>query len=201
MTVIIYPDIFEKGPLTPQNADKSIFRVDYRYVIMNLGRVLEPDRKKIIVLGASNARIGFQPKDLAAYFSDYAISNLAVGGANISEVLDLVKIMECSPSTGYDKTIFILGIWYASFFEDGKLFPKGDSPVVKEALTSGLYKRIKDGFEPGMGYDNFKIKIEFHAAVPVHERYFYMAQRTTFNLMDNSIENIRAFKQGEPFRL
>ena len=79
-------------------------------VIQNIN-YLNSRRKKVIILGASNSRDGFRPKELKEYFPDYEIHNLAVSAGNITQVIEMVNFMKSSlPSEALENNFFVLGI-------------------------------------------------------------------------------------------
>ncbi|MCQ9207315.1 MAG: hypothetical protein NG740_05515 [Omnitrophica bacterium] len=135
----LYPD-YKSDIIDTKESDKTIFQTSERYIIFALPKILSSPKKKIFFIGASNVRDGFRPKELQSVLPEYEVHNLAVSGSNITEMHDVVNILQLLPEDLMKKSVFVIGIWYGSFVDDEKHWGTANSSVITEALRYGLYR-------------------------------------------------------------
>jgi hypothetical protein len=116
---------------------------------------LRNDSQKVIILGASNADLGFKLTELRPLLpATVVVNKLAIGGANMTEirqVIDLVQQVQ-SPQARR-REIFVLGIWYGDFGRDRLRWytpdrSPGDTDIDIERYRYGFEWRTADGAVP-----------------------------------------------------
>src|SRR5258708_19949106 len=124
-----------------------------KYVVLGRSVLDNPDRK-IILVGASNTGVGFKQKLIQASLSCANVSNLAMGGANISElgqVIDLVH--EVQSDRDRKLNTFVIGLWFGVFVDSDAKYAdadrnRGETDVDIERYRYGFYRRPADGPPP-----------------------------------------------------
>jgi hypothetical protein len=84
VSFIVFPDP-SSGPRDFQAADRTLYMTVPKYVFLGRSVFDNPDNK-VILVGASNTGVGFRQKVVQAALGPAKVSNLGMGGANISEV-------------------------------------------------------------------------------------------------------------------
>lgn len=150
VSFLVFPDPSSGGPRDFQAAERTLFMTVPKYVF--LGRsVLDTPDSKVLIVGASNAAVGFIQKVIQPKLACAKLSNLAMGGANISEVaqiIDLVRKTQNSPNPA--PNTFVIGVWYGMFADSDIRFAdpdrnRGDSDLDIEKYRYGFYRRTADG--------------------------------------------------------
>jgi hypothetical protein len=150
---IVFPDPSSDGPRDFQAAERTLYMTVPKYVVLGRSVLDNPDRK-IILVGASNTGVGFKQKLIQASLSCANVSNLAMGGANISElgqVIDLVHEVQ----SDRDRTLntFVIGLWFGMFVDSDAKYAdadrnRGETDVDIERYRYGFYRRTADGPVP-----------------------------------------------------
>jgi hypothetical protein len=126
--------------LDAATAHHTIFTTEPRLVTYGLDR-LASEKETIALIGASNVREGFRPSELAEYFSDIDIHNLAVGASDMRQLREVVKlILAAVPNERRVNLTIVLGIWYGSFVNEDRRWKGGPTDVAAEMLRYGLYR-------------------------------------------------------------
>ncbi|MBH5369006.1 hypothetical protein [Bradyrhizobium glycinis] len=150
LSFLVFPDPSQGGIRDFQVAERTLFMTVPKYVF--LGRsVLDTPDSKVILLGASNTAVGFIQKEIQPRLACAKVSNLAMGGANISEVaqiIDLVRETQSSPN--HAPNTFVIGVWYGMFADSDIRFSdpdrhRGDSDLDIEKYRYGFYRRTANG--------------------------------------------------------
>ncbi|MGY3238623.1 hypothetical protein ACVMAJ_005513 [Bradyrhizobium sp. USDA 4448] len=150
LSFLVFPDPSYGGPRDFQAAERTLFMTVPKYVF--LGRsVLDTPDTKVLIVGASNTAVGFIQRLIQPKLACAKVSNLAMGGANISEVaqiIDLVRETQSSPGTA--PNTFVIGIWYGMFADSEIRFAdpdrnRGESDLDIEKYRYGFYRRTADG--------------------------------------------------------
>jgi hypothetical protein len=133
-----------------QTAPDTRYMTSPKYVF--LGRsVLDSSDKKVILVGASNTGNGFRQKIVQPLADCAKVSNLAIGGANISEVkqvIDLVHEVQDEPARRLNS--FVIGIWYGMFVDSEVRYAdpdrhRGDTDIDIERYRYGFSRRTPNG--------------------------------------------------------
>jgi hypothetical protein len=120
---------------------KTIYMDNYKYIALGIPRLALSSEKGMFLIGSSNVREGFRPKELQPLFSDYEVHNLAVGGSNITQVNQEVRLLvRLLPEEIIKKSVFIVGVWYGIFVDDQTRWKGEYTNLAAEAVRSGLYK-------------------------------------------------------------
>lgn len=150
LSFLVFPDPSHGGPRDFQVAERTLFMTVPKYVF--LGRsVLDTPDTKVLIVGASNTAVGFIQKLIQPKMACAKISNLAIGGANISEtaqIIDLVRETQSSPTVA--PNTFVIGVWYGMFADSDIRFAdpdrnRGESDLDIEKYRYGFYRRTADG--------------------------------------------------------
>jgi hypothetical protein len=144
-----------QGPgLDASAADDTIFMTEPKYIYLHR-TPLRNNSQKVIILGASNADIGFKLSELRPLLpTTVFVNKLAIGGANMTEirqVIDLVQQIQ-SPQARR-REIFVLGIWYGDFGQDRLRWytpdrSPGDTDIDIERYRYGFEWRTAHGPVP-----------------------------------------------------
>ena len=134
-------------------AYSTLFLTAPKYVF--LGRyALDTPAPKVLIVGASNAGVGFQRDLLQSLVGCAQVSNLAVGNANISEVRQVVDLVhEVQDDRARQADTFVLGVWYGMFAGTTTRWPggdrhRGDTDIDIERYRYGFYRRTEAGPVP-----------------------------------------------------
>lgn len=150
LSFLVFPDPSHGGPRDFQAAGRSLFMTVPKYVF--LGRsVLDTQESKVLIVGASNTAVGFIQKVIQPKLACANVSNLAMGGANISEVaqiIDLVHETQTTPNRA--PNTFVIGVWYGMFADSDIRFVdpdrnRGESDLDIEKYRYGFYRRSASG--------------------------------------------------------
>src|SRR6185369_4536765 len=102
----------QTGPLDVARASSSLYLTEPKYVFMERSR-LDTPTDKLLVLGASNALVGFKRSELQELLPELEVNNISVGGSNITQLDQIVRLVHevQSPAARRHDT-FVLGLWY-----------------------------------------------------------------------------------------
>jgi hypothetical protein len=101
------------------------------------------DKPEVVILGSSNARLGFRPAELSPLIGNVPVHNLGLGAQNMRsfcQIFDL--IYRQTPSANRRNIVFVVGIWYGAMVGDERRWPDGMTAVDNELLRCfGLFRR------------------------------------------------------------
>ncbi|MGA2552774.1 MAG: hypothetical protein ABSF50_21735 [Burkholderiaceae bacterium] len=123
-----------------------------KYVFLNRTSLSEV-RPRVILIGASNTAVGFKPSQLSSLLPGQEIDNLAVGGSNITQLAQIVDLVQQVQSAETQReTTFVIGIWYGLFATDRAKWytPErhgGDTDIDIERYRYAFYLRTAKGPE------------------------------------------------------
>ena len=150
LTLLLVPRPDEAAGLDSATAGQSLFMTEPKYIFLNR-RQLRSEAPQVVLLGASNVVVGLRQPEVASLIKGAMVHNLAIGGANMTEVrqvFDLVQEMQ-SPAARR-RTVFVIGMWYGNFFEDRQHWytpdrHPGDTDIDIERLRYGFCRRSASG--------------------------------------------------------
>lgn len=131
-------------------AARSPFMTEPKYAFLNRGRLDSADDKAIL-LGASNMLAGFRPVRLQGLVPGAKVHNLAIGGANMTEVRQMVDlVLEVQSPLAQRHNVFVIGVWYGLFADDRARWytpdrHPGDTDLDIERYRYGFYRRTTNG--------------------------------------------------------
>jgi len=127
----------------PLNTDvvfhgRPAWGTESQYLIFNRHRLVSP-ADRLFVIGASNAREALQPGLLGSKIRGYQVNDIALGGANITEVRQTVHLVYQSLAKARCHNMFVLGITYLQF-EDNKTRWGGATDLAVEMTRFDLFR-------------------------------------------------------------
>ena len=147
LSFVVAPPVARKGWMDVWNMDASLFTTAPKFAY--LGRdELDTMEPKVLLIGASNTGAGLRQGDVQALVPCAKVSNLALGGANISEMRELVDLIDKARSQDARRSdTIVLGIWYGMFVDSGQNWPaqNGDTDLTIERYRYGFERRTETG--------------------------------------------------------
>lgn len=150
---VLVPNTTPHGALDTGIAHQTLFMTEPKYMMMNRDRLAEPEQK-VLLIGASNTVMGFRQSVMSKQLPNVPVHNLAIGGANITEIRESVDfINEVQAPAVRQKNIYVVGIWYGLFADNQvKWYTPdrngGDTDLDIEAYRYGFYHRTASGPAP-----------------------------------------------------
>lgn len=138
------------GNLDTASAASSPFMTEPKYAFLSRRR-LDNTNDKVILLGASNVLAGFRPIRLQGLVQEATVHNLAIGGANMTEVHQMVDlVLEVQSPVARRHNVFVIGLWYGLFADDRARWytpdrHPGDTDLDIERYRYGFYRRSAAG--------------------------------------------------------
>jgi hypothetical protein len=150
ISMVLIPPHLSAPSLDTSQASHSLYMTEPKYIYLNRSP-LSNAGAKVILIGASNTVMGFRQHELAPLINDATVDNLAIGGANITEigqVVDLATQME-NPSS-IRGTTFVIGVWYGMFATNREWWYSpdrhgGDTDIDIERYRYGFCLRTSKG--------------------------------------------------------
>lgn len=153
ISLLMAPLPSHRDGLDTGRAAKSLYLTEPKYVFLGRG-ALDTSHDKIILLGASNVVVGFRQQQVQALLPGAEVSNLAVGGSNVTQLRQIVDLVHAAQSPQARRhNIFVVGIWYGLFADDDARWNTpdrhaGDTDIDIERYRYGFYRRGARGPEP-----------------------------------------------------
>ena len=103
------------------------------------------------MVGASNTGVGFRQNLIQSRLSCAKVSNLGMGGANISEVGQVIDLVhEVQSDDDRRSNTFVIGIWFGMFVEFRVKYAdadrnRGETDIDIERYRYGFYRRTPNG--------------------------------------------------------
>ncbi|MBR0697937.1 hypothetical protein [Bradyrhizobium lablabi] len=147
---VVFPDPSSAGPRDFQAAEQTLYMTVPKYVVLGRSVLDNPDRK-VILVGASNTGVGFRQKLVQSNLGCAQVSNLAMGGANISEVRQVINLVhEVQGDQKRGLNTFVIGLWFGMFIDSEVKYSEGDrhrgeTDIDIERYRYGFYHRTPDG--------------------------------------------------------
>jgi hypothetical protein len=147
---IVFPNPSSQGPRDFQAAGNTIYMTIPKYVF--LGRsVFDSPGQKVILIGASNTGVGFKQNLIQSGLACAKVSNLGIGGANISEIGQVIDLVHEVQNDGERRmNTFVIGIWYGMFVDSDHRYAdadrnRGETDIDIERYRYGFYRRTPNG--------------------------------------------------------
>jgi hypothetical protein len=153
LSLLLVPQSEVGNRLDSARASSSLFLTETKYVFMTRGQ-LDTSADKAILLGASNMLAGFKQAQVQARVPQLEVNNLSVGGANVSEVSQIVDLVrEVQTPEARRHNTYVIGLWYGLFTDDKARWytpdrEPGDTDIDIECYRYGFYRRTEAGAVP-----------------------------------------------------
>jgi len=158
------------------DAKSNINRDWYRTLCLDIWRLRNTDKPKMIFLGSSNSGMAFRPENLESVFPEYEISCCATPGASISDTRQTIEMIQMIlPRNVLDESIFVIGMSYHL------VFIRDEGNVRRSMLESGLYKSKGKKIYPLIGPD-----MTYFLACALRPFFFMQRMQTS---IENQVEN------------
>lgn len=150
--LVLMPRQTQSMRLNSEVAPRTVFATEPKYVFLNRSPTAST-APKIILVGASNVMVGFRQAQLQKYMPNVEVHNLAVGGSNMTQVGQVVDLVqELQSPEAMRNTTYVIGMWYGQFAEDGVRWNTsdrhaGDTDIDIERYRYGFFRRSKNGPE------------------------------------------------------
>ena len=150
LTFVVSPNPVRSGSMDVWTAPDTLYLTSPKYLFLARD-VLNTSERKLILVGASNTGMGFKQPDVQALVPCAAVSNIAIGSANISEVQQIIDLVhDVQNDAARRSTTFVIGIWFGMFVETTQLWPNddrqhGDTDIDIERYRYGFYRRTAAG--------------------------------------------------------
>jgi hypothetical protein len=141
------------GSVDTARASHSLFLTEPKYVFFERTR-LANEEDRLLVLGASNAMVGFKPAQLAPLLPGRSVHNLSVGGSNITQVGQVAELVrEVQSPRAQARDLYVIGLWYGVFASDRARWhtpdrEAGDTDIDIERYRYGFFQRTEEGPRP-----------------------------------------------------
>lgn len=146
----VLPALSQNGVLDAQTAGDTLYMTTPKYVY--LGRsTLSGAGRKVIMVGASNVGNGFRATMVQPLMRCSKVSNLGVGGTNISQVTQIIDLVhEVQDGATRKLNTFVIGAWYGMFVDSDVRYNdvdrhRGDTDIDIERYRYGFARRTADG--------------------------------------------------------
>ena len=150
LTFVVSPSPSRTGAMDVWTAPDTLYLTSPKYLFLARD-VLNTPQRKVLLVGASNTGMGFRQQDVQALVPCAAVSNIAVGSANISEVQQIVDLVhDVQNDAARRSDTFVIGIWFGMFVDTTQLWPNddrqhGDTDIDIERYRYGFYRRTAKG--------------------------------------------------------
>jgi len=150
LTLLIAPGDPGQGALDSARAGESLYLTEPKYVFFSRSR-LNSAQDKVLVVGASNALVGFKQGELQAALPEQEVHNIAVSGSNITQMGQIVELVrEVQTPAARRHNTFVLALWYGVFAADSARWHTpdrhaGDTDIDLERYRYGFYTRGQHG--------------------------------------------------------
>ena len=150
LSFLMFPESASEGQRDFQNAEQTLYMTVPKYVFLGHG-VLNSPTEKAILIGASNTGVGFIQKTVQSKLACAKVSNLAVGGANISEVKQIIDLVhQVQRPADWSSNTFVIGVSFGMFIDSDVKYSdpdrnRGETDIDLEKYRYGFYRRTPEG--------------------------------------------------------
>lgn len=128
---------------------RSIHRGQFNAVVRGLVELAPSDGPQLLVVGASNALLGFRPDEIEALLPGTRVHNLATASMRADEMRDLVQTAwNLESEVQRKQTTFVAALLFASFPGPRSVYVRRSDGIAAEVRRSGLFDESRDGFVP-----------------------------------------------------
>lgn len=128
---------------------QSIHRGQFRTVVHGLLEGVPSDGRTLVIVGASNALLGFRPDDVRELLPGVRVHNLATASMRADEMRDVVQVAwSLEPETTRARTTFVVALLFASFPGPESVYVRRSDGIAAELRQSGLFREDGGRFAP-----------------------------------------------------
>ena len=107
------------------------------------------DDSQVVIVGSSNALLGFRPAEIAPLLPGTRVHNLSTASMRMDEIRKMVELVwSVLPPAQRTNTTFVVTLVFASFPPPGSLYLRRQEGVAREIRRSGAFDDTGDGVAP-----------------------------------------------------
>jgi hypothetical protein len=150
LSLLLVPRAPGNEPIDTALAGRTLYLTEPKYVFLARAK-LAGSQPKLLLLGASNTMAGFKRAEVQARLPQFQVHNLAVGGSNLSQIVQVAELVrEVQPAAARKQTHYVVGLWYGLFASDAARWhtpdrTPGDTDIDIERYRYGFYRRTPIG--------------------------------------------------------
>jgi hypothetical protein len=127
-----------------QKGEHTIFQNALITVVYNTPTIAaRANKPEVVILGSSNARLGFRPAQLSPLIGNVPVHNLGIGAQNMGSYCEIIDLIYRQTPPAYrHNMVFAIGIWYGAMVSNERRWPGGMTSVDDELLRCfGLFQQ------------------------------------------------------------
>jgi len=107
------------------------------------------DGRQLVVVGSSNALLGFRPSEIEALLPDVRVHNLSTASMRMDEIRQMVQLVwDVMPAAQRKRTTFVVTLIFASFPPPKSLYVRREAGVAHEIRRSGAFVELDGDLVP-----------------------------------------------------
>ncbi|MBY0279396.1 hypothetical protein K2Z84_29010 [Candidatus Binatia bacterium] len=107
------------------------------------------DDPQVVIVGSSNALLGFRPAEIAPLLPGTRVHNLSTASMRMDEIRHMVELVwSVLPPAQRARTTFVVTLVFASFPPPGSLYLRRQAGVMEEIRRSAVFDDSGGGIEP-----------------------------------------------------
>lgn len=179
-TGLVALGVFREKRVDVFGAQDTIFQTEAKGVVYSTPLIAKrTNYPQIVILGASNANLGFRPEEIQPLVHGATINNLSIGGQNIHSLSELVDLLyRQTPRQQRHNLTFVVGSWYGLTVEDHRRWPTGRTDVDQELLRYGIFNDVSLAQPLHQRVPDAMLSTAFISAWPLMLPYSIFAEST-----------------------
>lgn len=127
----------------------SVFRGQFKAAVHGALESRFRDGRQVIIVGSSNALLGFRPQEMEALMPGVRAHNISTGSMRADEIRHLVQLaLDVMPAEQHARTSFVVTLIFASFPSAHSLYSQREAGIVQEIRESGAFRQVDGDFVP-----------------------------------------------------
>ena len=128
---------------------QSIHRGQFRTVVRGLLESVPFDDRALVIVGASNALLGFRPAEIEEMQPGLRVHNLATASMRADEMRDVVQVAwSLESEAARARTTFVVALLFASFPGPNSVYVRRSDGIAAELRGSRLFREDGGRFVP-----------------------------------------------------
>ncbi len=129
--------------------ENSLFRDQFQSAVnLSLESGFQDD-EQVIIVGPSNALLGFRPDEVERRMPGVRVHNLATASMRSDEIRKLVQMAwSIMPEEHRPRTTFVVSVIFTSFPSAGSIYMRREAGVAHEIRRSGSFRELDDEIDP-----------------------------------------------------